>query len=148
MTQPWATATLTDVRSGQAFRIADLVAEGRVVFVETMAIWCSNCHAEQKEAKAALERLDPAKVAWVAIDVESSESADTLARYADQNEFPFAYAIADSDLARALAAEFGDQVLNPPSVNVVVIATDGRVTPSQGHLTADELVTLATEHGA
>jgi thiol-disulfide isomerase/thioredoxin len=148
LTQPWATATLTNVRTGTTFRIADLVAEGRVVFVETMAIWCSNCRRQQEEAVAALEQLDPEKVTWVGIDVEASESADALAAYSEDNGFDFTYAIADTALARALVADFGDQILNPPSVNVVVIGPDGGVTPGRGHKTADEIVALATEHGA
>jgi thiol-disulfide isomerase/thioredoxin len=148
LTQPWATATLTDVRSGQPFRIADLVAGNRVVFLETMAIWCTKCRAQQEEAVAALRRLDPATVAWVAIDVESSESADALARYSEQHGFDFAYAVADRELARALVESFGDTILNPPSVNVVVIGTDGRVTAGRGHKSADEIVALAAEHGA
>lgn len=146
--QAWATAILTDVTTGRTFRIADLVATGRVVFVETMAIWCSNCRAQQEEATVAFEELNPDRVVWVAIDVESSETAQALASYRDQNGFPFTYVIADKNLARALAADLGDTVLSPPSVNVIVIGTDGRVTHLRGHRTAAELRGLAAEHGA
>jgi hypothetical protein len=146
--QPWATASLIDVRTGEGFRIADLAAEGRVVFVETMAIWCTKCYQEQVEARLALAHLDPDRSAWVALDVESTESAEALARYSETNGFDFLYAIADADLSRALATEFGDVVLNPPSVNVIVIGSDGRVTHSRGHKTADELVAVALENGA
>jgi thiol-disulfide isomerase/thioredoxin len=146
--RPWATATVTDVSTGEPFRIADLVASGKVVFLETMAIWCSNCLAQQVEATAAFEGLDPMRIEWVAIDVESSETPQALARYREQNGFPFTYAIADAELARALVAEFGEIVLSPPSVNIIVIGTDGRVTQLQGHKTADEIRELAAEHGA
>jgi len=147
--QPWATAALTNVSTGDLFRIADLVASGKVVFIETMAIWCTNCRAQQYEAVAAFERLDPSRAVWVGIDVETSESARALAAYAKSNGFPFTYAIADANLARALANDFGDIVLSPPSVNVIVIGTDGRVTQTRrGHKSADELISLAQEHGA
>ena len=146
--RPWATATLIDVTTGDPFRIADLVASGKVVFLETMAIWCSNCRAQQVEATTAFEELDPEQVVWVAIDVESSETAEALARYREQNAFPFTYAIADADYARALVADFGDIVLSPPSVNIIAIGTDGRVTHLRGHKNADELRRLAAEHGA
>lgn len=147
LVQSWAIATLTDVRTGDEVRIADLVASGRVVFLEPMAIWCTRCRAQQREAVAAFERLDRARVAWVGIDVETAEDADQLARYSDQNGFDFTYVIADRDMSRALAAEFGDIVLNPPATNVIVIGTDGRVTHSTGHRSADELVELATSNG-
>ena len=146
--QPWAVATLTDVTTGAQFRIADLAAEGKVVFIETMAIWCTNCRVQQEAATAAMAELDPSRVAWVALDVETSESADALARYRDQHGFPFRYAISDTNLSRALANEFGDVVLSPPSVNVIVLGTDGRVTHLVGHHSAADLVVIAGEHGA
>lgn len=146
--QPWATATLTNVTTGESFRITDIVATGKVVFLETMAIWCSNCRAQQQEATAAFDRLDPARVEWIAIDVESAETAEALARYREDNGFPFTYAIADAEYARLLVAEFGDTVLSPPSVNVIVIGNDGRVVHLLGHKNAGEIHDLATERGA
>ena len=134
--------------TGETFRVADLVAAGKAVFLETMAIWCTNCLFQQEEAKAVFESWDPERIAWVAIDVEPSESAASLARYREEHRFPFTYVIADVDLARALVADFGDVILSPPSVNIVVVGTDGRVTPLRGHKSADELRSLAAEHGA
>lgn len=119
-----------------------------MVFLETMAIWCSSCRAQQVEATAAWSDIDTDRVAWVALDVEASETADALARYRDQHGFPFTYAIADRDVSRALAADFGDVVLSPPSVNVIVIGLDGRVTHSRGHLSSAEIHALAADHGA
>jgi thiol-disulfide isomerase/thioredoxin len=146
--QPWATANLINVTTGKQFRIADMVASGKVVFLETMAIWCSNCRAQQVEAAVAFDGLDPEQVEWVAIDVESTETAEALARYREQNGFPFIYAIADTEFARTLVIEFGEIVLSPPSVNIIVIGTDRRITQLHGHKSADELRRLAAEHGA
>lgn len=146
--RPWATATLINVATGEPFQITDSVASGKVVFLETMAIWCSNCRTQQIEATVAFDGLDPERVEWVAIDVESSETAEALARYREQNRFPFTYAIADAGFARALVADFGEVVLSPPSVNIIVIGTDGRITALRGHKSAEELRRLAAEHGA
>jgi thiol-disulfide isomerase/thioredoxin len=146
--QPWATATLTNVRTGDGFRIADLVASGSVVFVEPMAIWCANCRAQQQRAMEALGRLDRSKVVWIGVDVEASESAEQLVAYSEENGFDFSYVIADRDLSRALAADFGDTVLNPPSTSVIIIGSDGTVTSTTGGHTADQLVELAKRNGA
>jgi len=137
----WATAELTDVATGQPFRIADFA--GRTVFVETMAIWCSNCRAQQGRFTEALGRLDPARVAYVVLTVEPSETADDLARYREKNSFAGTYAVAGRDVSAALDSEFGPNVLNPPSVPVVVIAPDGAVTFRTGAESADEIVKLA-----
>ncbi len=145
LNQVWATISLTNVTTGQSFRIADLVASGTVVFLQTMAIWCSSCKAQQIEATAAFEGLDPARVAWIAIDVESSETGEALAQYRDTNAFPFTYAVADAAMARALVADFGETVLNPPSVNIVVIGADGGVNHLRGHRSAEEIHRLAID---
>ena len=46
----WFGASLTDARTGQVFSINDF--QGKVVLVETMAIWCTNCLQQQGQVKA------------------------------------------------------------------------------------------------
>ncbi len=147
LAQVWATAELVDVSTGETFRIADHA--GKVVIIETMAIWCSNCRIQQGNVQAALARLPAADVVYVVLDVDPNEEADSLAAYRIQNGFEGRYAIAGSVVARALAAEFGDQFLNPPSTPMLVIGTDGTVTRTDfGPKSPDELVALALAHGA
>lgn len=145
--QPWATAELVDVTTGERFTIAELVAAGRPVILETMAIWCSNCLAQQRRIEEALERAEPGSVAYVVLAVDPAEDAAKLARYRDQNRFDGMYAVADRGVSRALAAEFGDQVLNPPATPVVVISPSGRVTLTPyGPKSVDEIAGLVDEH--
>ncbi len=145
--QDWATVTLIDVSTGETFRIADHA--GKVIIIETMAIWCTNCRAQQRDVKSALQELDPDKVVYIVLDVDPNEDGESLAKYRELNGFDGRYAVADASVARALAAEFGDQVLNPPSTPVVFIGMDGQVTLTEfGHKSRDELIALATAHGA
>lgn len=147
LTQDWATATLTDVATGEPFRIADLA--GSVVILETMAIWCKNCRAQQADVQTALARLPADRVVYVVLDVDPNEEAASLAEYQVANGFAGRYAIAGDVVARALAADFGDQFLNPPSTPMLVIGTDGTVTQTDyGHKSPDEIVALAEAHGA
>ncbi len=147
LAQPWATAPLTDVATGETFRIADLA--GKVVIVETMAIWCSNCRAQQGDVMTALEQLPTDDVVYVVLDVDPNEDAASLADYRVDNGFEGRYAIAGTEVARALAAEFGDQFLNPPSTPMLIIGTDGTVTNTDfGHKSPDQIVALAEAHGA
>lgn len=143
----WATIPLTDVRTGETFTLAG--SGDRVVFVEPMAVWCSSCRQQQETAKEAVAGLDPSRVTWVAIDVDPNETPEMLARFADDNEFPFIYAIAGVDLSRALADAFGAQILSPPSTPVIVIGTDGTVTLTEfGHKSQERIAELAQQHGA
>ena len=145
--QDWAGASLVDVSTGETFRIADHA--GTVIILETMAIWCSNCRAQQRDVKTALQQLPAGSVTYVVLDVDPNENGESLADYREQQGFEGRYAIAGTTVARALAAEFGDQVLNPPSTPIVFIGTDGRVTLTEfGYKSPDELVALARAHGA
>jgi thiol-disulfide isomerase/thioredoxin len=145
--QEWAAASLVDVSTGETFRIADHA--GKVIILETMAIWCTNCRAQQRDVKTALGELPADSVSYIVLDVDPNEDGPSLAAYRDQQGFEGRYAIAGTAVARALAAEFGDQVLNPPSTPIVFIGTDGRVTLTEfGHKSPDEIVALARAHGA
>lgn len=147
--EAWATATLTDVATGKQFRITDLAAQGKVIFVETMATWCPNCLSQQRDlATAFAQGLDATRVELVELDVDPSESATELANYRAQNGFDFRYAVAGSDVSRALADEFGDVVLNPSSVNLIILGTDGTVTHTTGHHGPADVIMLASQHGA
>lgn len=145
--RPWATEELVDVATGESFRIADLA--GKVVIVETMAAWCSNCFSQQQAIYQALEQLDPERVAYVLIDTDTSESAEELAAYRASNGFTGTYAIATDAVARALIEEFGEQVVNPPSTPKVFIAADGTVGDIIfGSKSADDVVAIAQSLGA
>lgn len=149
MTQSWANATLTDVTTGESFAIADLAEAGQVVFLEPMAIWCSNCRRQQHDALAALGQLDRSKVTWLSLDVELSETPEALKDYSRQQGFDFRFAVATRDLAIALADEFGDLVLSPPSTPIIVIGSDGSVELTDfGHKSVDEIIALAKARGA
>ena len=149
MTQSWAVATLTDVTTGEAFSIADLAASGQVVFVEPMAIWCVNCRRQQGDALTALGQLDRSKVTWLSLDIELSETPEALADYSRRQGFDFRFAVASRDIAIALAADFGDIVLSPPSTPLIVIGPDGSVELTDfGHKSVDEIIALAQARGA
>lgn len=142
--QAWATATLTDVSTGESFRIADLAAT-QVVVIEPMAIWCPKCKAQQIEAHAALEGVQG--VAYVVLTVDPSEDAAALARYKDANGFTGYYGVAGPDISRAFAADFGDLVVNPPSTPMIVTSPDGRVTLTEfGQKSGETILALVEDH--
>ena len=147
--QPWATAELIDVATGERFTIANLAASGRTVVLETMAIWCSSCLAQQRRIEEALDRTDRASIAYVVLTVDPSEDAAKLAQFRERNGFDGVYAVADKAVSRALAADFGDQVLNPPSTPVVLISPTGRVTLTDyGPKSAEKMLSLIEDHRA
>jgi thiol-disulfide isomerase/thioredoxin len=134
----WSTTPLRDVRTGESFRIADLA--GKVVVIEPMAIWCTTCRTQQREAAAALARLPRESVAYISLDVDPNERDADLANYANQQGFDWRFAIASRDVARSLVDSFGPQVLSPPSTPGIVVTPAGDVQPvSFGVKSADRL---------
>lgn len=143
--ETWRTATIRDVVSGEEFRIADL--EGKVVAIEAMAIWCLNCRFQQLEAKTALEEVDSPDVVYLSLDIDPNERAEDLAEYARREGFDWRFAVASPDIARSLAATFGDQVLSPPATPLIVLGTDGQVVEQHiGIKGARDLAALFEEH--
>lgn len=147
-TAPTATATadallaleLTDVRSGETFTLGELAATSGPVLLEPMAVWCSNCRAQQHEVVEAHMTGD---FASVSLDVDLSESPDDLAAYAEREGFDWHFAMADADLYRQLQDRFGVAATNPPSTPLIIIEADGSIRPlefGRGTRGAEELV--------
>jgi thiol-disulfide isomerase/thioredoxin len=136
----WFSASLTDARTGQAFSINDF--EGKVVLVETMAIWCSNCLKQQGQVKALHEQLG-ARDDFVSIglDIDPNENTEALKSYVENKGFDWLYAVPSADVSREIAALYGDQFLNPPSTPIVVIDRHGDTHPLPfGIKSADDLM--------
>lgn len=145
--QPWAAVKLTDVTTGEVFRLADYA--GQVIIIETMAIWCPNCLVQQRAVDAALAELGSAKVRYVVLDVDLNEDAAALADYRVKGGFAGTFVVAGIPVARALAEEFGAQILNPPLTPIVIVSTDGTATLTDyGRKRSEEIVALVRAAGA
>lgn len=120
---PLHSLVLRDVRTGGAFTLGQLAAQ-RPVLLETMAIWCTKCLAQQHQVVDAHGLAD---FDSVSVDVDPNERSQDLADYADREGFDWRFAVADGDLARMLRERFGTAVLNPPSMPKILFRTDGSV---------------------
>jgi hypothetical protein len=75
-TPDWFHAELVNVATGEPFRIADY--QGKVVLVETMAMWCSNCLKQQQQVKALHDLLgERDDFISVGLDIDINEDAAT-----------------------------------------------------------------------
>jgi hypothetical protein len=124
----WFNAELTDVNTGESFKVADF--HGKVVLVETMAVWCSTCFRQQKEVQALHELLGMRDdLVSLGLDIDPNETAGTLKAYTNQNGFDWLYAVALVDVAREIGHLYGDQFLNPPSAPMLIIDRQGQAHP-------------------
>ncbi len=124
----WFNAELTDVNTGESFKVADF--HGKVVLVETMAVWCSTCFRQQKEVQALHELLGMRDdLVSLGLDIDPNETAGTLKAYTNKNGFDWVYAVAPVDVAREIGHLYGDQFLNPPSAPMLIIDRQGQAHP-------------------
>ena len=125
-TPAWFDYPLTEVTSAEVFKITDF--RGKVVLVETMAIWCSNCKRQQQEVLKLHEGLgDRDDFISLGLDIDINENADDLKRYVESNNFYWKYAVATPELIREISSLYGDQFLNPPSTPMLIIDREGEV---------------------
>ncbi len=123
----WFETEFVNVNSGETFRIADL--KGKVVLVETMATWCSNCLKQQKQVKALHEMLGDmnADLVSVGVGIDINENADMLKSYVQKQGFDWYYTIATAEVANEFGNLYGTQFLNPPSTPILLIDRSGEV---------------------
>jgi hypothetical protein len=136
----WFGISLTNVRSNEAFTIEDL--HGKVVLVETMAVWCSNCLKQQGQVQE-LHNLLGERDDFVSIGlaIDPNEDATKLLSFVEEQGFNWVYAVSPADVSRDLASLYGDQFLNPPSTPMLVIDRHGTVHPLPfGIKSADDLL--------
>ena len=135
----WFEAELTNVNTGETFKITDF--QDKVVLVETMAVWCSNCLRQQGEVQSLLGLLgDQPNLVSVALDIDPHETNDTLKAHTDKNGFDWVYAVAPAEVSRDISQLYGGQFLNPPSTPMLIIDRHGEAHPLPfGHKSAQSL---------
>jgi len=125
-TPEWFDIELTDVQTGETFTMNDYA--GKVILVETMAMWCPNCIVQANEVRELHKLLDnPDDLVSVSLDVDVNEDADSLKEYSEGYGFDWHFAIAPRELGRALGNLYTAQYLNPPLSPMLIIDRDGKV---------------------
>lgn len=125
-TPAWFDIELTDVQTGETFTMNDYA--GKVVLVETMAIWCPNCIVQANEVRNLHEMLDNSEdLVSVTLDVDVNEDAASLKEYSQGYGFDWHFAIAPLEVARALGNLYSAQFLNPPLSPMLLIDRSGEV---------------------
>jgi peroxiredoxin len=122
----WFGFEMTDVRTGETFTINDFA--GKVVLVETMAMWCPNCAVQANEVRKLHNLLEhPDDLVSISLDVDVNEDAASLKEYVEEYGFEWRFAIAPLEVARALGNLYTAQYLNPPLSPMLIIDRDGQV---------------------
>ncbi|MFB6234808.1 MAG: TlpA family protein disulfide reductase [Halopenitus sp.] len=130
----WWTATLTDVTTGDEFKISEL--EGPVL-AHPFAIWCSTCKSQNEQIDKLQEQAD---YAVVQLNIGDGETGDDVRNYAEENGYAehSKFVVAPNSVTESLVDEFGASAVSPPQSPVILLCPDG------GTYTIDK-VTAAAE---
>jgi thiol-disulfide isomerase/thioredoxin len=141
----WLGTPLIDAGTDASFEISDY--HGKVVLVETMAVWCTNCRAEQEEIRGLqsymMEQTNDLVV--VSLDIDPNEDQATLKKYTEATGFEWLFAVAPPELVRTIGNTYGDQFLNPPSTPVLIIDRQGVAHPLPFGLKSTQDLVTAVE---
>ena len=120
----WFQTEFVNVNTGETFSINGL--KGKVILVETMAAWCSNCLQQQKQVKELHGLLgNTSDLVSIGIDIDPNEDDAVLSNYVKKQGFDWVYTVANADVAREIGSLYGDQFLNPPSTPILIIDRQG-----------------------
>jgi cytochrome oxidase Cu insertion factor (SCO1/SenC/PrrC family) len=125
-TPEWFNMELVDAQTGETFTMNDYA--GKVVLLETIAIWCPNCVIQGNEVRKLHAALgNPEDLISVSLDVDINEDTKSLGEYASGYGFDWHFAVAPLLVARALGNLYTAQYLNPPLNPMLIIDRDGNV---------------------
>jgi len=114
------------VQTGEKFAMSDYA--GKVVLLETMAIWCPSCVIQATQVKKLHELLgNPDDLISVSLDVDSHEDEATLKDYVSSYPFDWHFAVAPLLVERALGNLYSAEYLNPPLSPMLIIDREGNV---------------------
>jgi len=113
----WRTTELTDVLTGETFRIDEL--EGPVA-VQSFAVWCPKCASQSAE----LSYVDES-VTVVSLNTDPNEDADKVRTHAEEEGFDWRFTVAPTEMTQSLIEAFGPAVTNAPSTPIIVACDDG-----------------------
>jgi thiol-disulfide isomerase/thioredoxin len=125
-TPDWFIIEMTDVQTGETFTMSDYA--GKVVLLETIAIWCPSCTIQATQVDQLHEALgNPEDLISVSLDVDSHEDEATLKEYASSYRFDWHFAVAPLLVQRALGNLYSVEYLNPPLSPMLIIDREGNV---------------------
>ncbi len=124
----WFGRELVNVRSGNSFTLKEY--QGKVVLVETMAIWCTNCLQQQKQVLELHDMLgERDDFISLGLDIDPFEQAPDLKTYVENNGFHWVYAVSPKETSQELSQSYGQQFLNPPSTPMLIVDRHGEAHP-------------------
>ncbi len=120
-TPAWMDIELTDVATGQIFKISDF--KGKTVLLESFAVWCPTCLRQQQEMQKMMGMGDDS-IVHISLDTDPNEDEAQIREHLERNDLNWYFAISPVELTNALIDDFGLIIISAPSAPVILICPD------------------------
>jgi thiol-disulfide isomerase/thioredoxin len=117
----WMKIELTDIATGQTFTIGDF--GGKPILLESFAVWCPTCLAQQNQMKNLLES-EGEDIIHISLDTDPNEDEDIVRDHIARHNLNWYFAVAPAEFTNALIDQFGLDVVSAPRAPVVLICED------------------------
>ncbi len=118
----WRNAEFIDIRTQEIFSVSDF---SEPVLLESFAVWCPTCTRQQKETQKLHDELGN-RIITISLDTDPNEEESRVKEHIESNGFTSYYAVSSSDTTQNLIDEFGIDIVNAPSVPMILVC-DGKV---------------------
>ncbi len=120
-TGTWMDVQLTDVATGQKFKINDFA--GKPILLESFAVWCPTCLRQQKEMQK-LKESEGDSIIHISLDTDPNEDEAEVKEHIERNGLNWYFAVSPVELTQALIDEFGLNFVSAPRAPVVLICEE------------------------
>ena len=117
----WKCEDLVDVLTGETYQIKDF--EGKIILVESFAVWCPTCLKQQLKMKDLLES-DGDSIVHISLDTDPNEEASLVKEHAEKNDLNWKFSVSPIKITKKMIDEFGIGVVNAPSAPVILVCED------------------------
>jgi len=117
----WKDAELTDIITGNKFKISDF--EGKPVLLESFAVWCPTCKAQQDQIKLLHEELGDSVIS-ISMDTDQNEDENKVLQHVNTYGYDWRFVVPPIEVTRALISEFGVTVVYAPGAPTILICED------------------------
>ena len=117
----WMEIELIDVATGETFKVSDF--KGKPILLESFAVWCPTCLAQQKEIKK-VKQIEGENIIHISLDTDPNEDEDKVREHVERNDLDWYFTVSPVELTEALIDEFGLNFVSAPRAPVVLICED------------------------
>ena len=115
----WRTASLTDVTTGEEYRIAEF---DRPTLIHTFATDCAVCQSQHSEFGAFYANAD---VEIVELTIDPKDDPDDLRSYADEEGYDWRFGTVADEVTGDLSSDFGRDIYGSATSPVIIDCQNG-----------------------